>query len=131
MSSSATFEGFECDLNRLVTIFGKNLIQYKSAGYDEASLCQEFLNPFFNALGWDTENRAGKIPQQREIEIESRTQIGGGNKRADYLFRIDGNDRFVCEAKKPAAPLDAKESFQAKRYSWNKGLPFAVLTDFE
>ena len=67
MSEAATFISFEVELNRLVETFGKNLSAYKSGAYDEASLRQEFLNPFFRALGWDIENRAGLIPQHREV----------------------------------------------------------------
>ena len=90
-----------------------------------------FSNPLFRALGWDMENRAGLIQKEREVEIESRTQIGGGRKSADYLFRTDRRDRFVCEAKKPAEELHSRYAFQAKRYAWNKGVPLAILTDFE
>ena len=131
MPDNATFASFQQELARLVETFGKNLAAYKSGSYDEASLRQEFLNPFFRALGWDIENNAGLIPQHREVEIESRTQIGGRQKRADYLFRNHPTDRFVCEAKKPAEELHATYAFQAKRYAWNKGVALAVLTDFE
>jgi CBS domain-containing protein len=131
MPHGATFESFQGELARLVEIFSKNLTAYKSAAYDEASLRQEFLNPLFRALGWDIENKAGLILQHREVEIESRTQIGGRRKRADYLFRTHPTDRFVCEAKKAAEELHAAYAFQAKRYAWNKGLALAVLTDFE
>jgi hypothetical protein len=131
MPDGATFDSFQRELSRLVETFGKNLAAYRSAAYDEASLRQEFLNPLFRALGWDIENRTGLIPQHREVETESRTQIGGRQKRADYLFRTHPTARFVCEAKKPAEELHAKYAFQAKRYAWNKGLALAVLTDFE
>lgn len=113
MSSPHSFPSFEKELNRLVATFEKNFAHYKKAGYDEASLRQEFLNPLFSALGWDVENKAGHIPQKREVEVESRTQIGGRAKRADYLFRTDGRDRFVCEAKKPADDLGDRPAFQA------------------
>ena len=49
----------------------------------------DFLNPFFRAPGWDMENRAGLIQKEREVEIESATQIGGGRKRGDYLYIVD------------------------------------------
>jgi hypothetical protein len=97
----------------------------------EAQLRDDFLNPFFRALGWDLENRAGLIQTRREVELESRTEVGGRQKRADYLFRSDGRDRFICEAKKPAELLHARDAFQAKRYAWNKDLPLATLSDFE
>ena len=130
-TAAPSFENFKVELDRLVEQFGRNLKQYKSSSYDEASLRQEFLDPFFRALGWDLENKAGLILQHREVEIESRTQIAGRQKRADYLFRTDKQDRFICEAKKPAEDLNARYAFQAKRYAWNKGLVLAVLSDFE
>ena len=117
MSTGTGFEDFEKELNRLVESFGQRLSELKKSSYVEAQLRDDFLNPFFRALGWDMENRAGLIQQKREVEIESRTQIGGRQKRADYLFRTDGRDRFVCEAKKPAEELTSRYSFQAKRYS--------------
>ena len=40
----ASFQSFEQELNRLVGIFERNLTHYKSSGYDEASLRQEFFN---------------------------------------------------------------------------------------
>ena len=116
MPPDATFETFEKELNRLVESFGKRLAELKQPGYAEAQLRDDFLNPFFRALGWDMENRAGLIQKEREVEIESATQIGGGRKRADYLFRTDKRDRFVCEAKKPAEELHARYAFQAKRW---------------
>ena len=131
MPTDATFESFEKELNRLVESFGKRLAELKQPGYAEAQLRDDFLNPFFRALGWDMENRAGLIQKEREVEIESATQIGGGRKRADYLFRTDKRDRFVCEAKKPAEELNARYAFQTKRYAWNKGVWIGILTDFE
>ena len=131
MSTGDGFLNFEKELNRLVESFGKRIAELKSSDYNEAKLRDDFLNPFFRALGWDMENRAGLIQKEREVEIESATQIGGGRKRADYLFRTDKHDRFVCEAKKPAEELHSRYAFQAKRYAWNKGVPVAVLTDFE
>jgi predicted type IV restriction endonuclease len=101
MPNAASFESFEKELNRLVVIFERNLAELKSPGYDEANLRQEFLNPFFRALGWDLENKAGLIPAHREVVVESRTDIG----RADYLFRPERKPRFVCEAKKLAEEL--------------------------
>ncbi|MCG3149834.1 MAG: hypothetical protein PCFJNLEI_03299 [Verrucomicrobiae bacterium] len=126
MGNPATFVSFEKELNRLIIIFERNLPALKSAGYDEASLRQEFLNPFFRALGWDMENKAGLILAHREVIAESRTDTG----RADYLFQTDRKRRFVCEAKKPAEELHPHAQ-QAKGYAWTIGVPFAVLTDFE
>ena len=129
MPSDATFQSFEKELNRLVESFGQRLAELKSYHYNEAKLRDDFLNPFFRALGWDMENRAGLIQPEREVEIESATQIGGRRKRADYFFRVDKRGRFVCEAKKPAEELSARYAFQTKRYAWNKPVPLGILTD--
>ncbi len=131
MPNAASFESFEKELKRLVAKFDRGLAEFKNPAYLEAQLRDDFLNPFFRALGWDLENSAGLIQSKREVEIESRTEIGGRQKRADYLFRTDGHDRFVCEAKKPAEELNSRYAFQAKRYAWNKNLPLAILTNFE
>src|ERR1035438_6845401 len=92
MPTNATFESFEKELNRLVESFGKRLTELKQPGYAEAQLRDDFLNPFFRALGWDMENRAGLIQREREVEIESATQIGGGRKRNHSVD--DGDVRF-------------------------------------
>ena len=125
MSNDAKFESFEKELNRLVESFGNRLAELKSTDYNEAKLRDDFLNPFFRALGWDMENRASLIQKEREVEIESATQIGGGRKRADYLFRTDKRDRFVCEAKKPVEDFTEEEqqslrSLAAGEDDWSK-----------
>ena len=130
-ADSAGFANFQAELARLVGRFEQNFKLYQSPSYSEASVRQDFLDPLFAALGWDIGNKRGLIPQHREVEIESRTEISGRQKRADYLFRTDRTDRFVCEAKKPAEELHAAHAFQAKRYAWNKNLVLAVLSDFE
>ena len=126
MSTGASFENFERELIRLVDIFTRNLSAYKGPGYDEESLRHEFLNPFFAALGWDMENKAGLIPSHREVIVERRTGTG----RADFLFQPGRKPRFVCEAKRPAEEL-ASHARQAKRYAWIIGIHLSVLSDFE
>ena len=127
MSAGASFQEFEKELDRLIKSFGQRLSELKQPGYAEAQLRDDFLNPFFHALGWDLENRAGLIQKHREVEIESRT----GSGRADYLFRLERRPRFVCEAKKPAAELHSGYAMQSKRYAWTLGVRLALLSDFE
>ena len=125
-SHAASFESFHAELNRLVGLFEQHLAHYKNPGYDEANVRQEFITPFFAALGWDMTNQAGLIPAHREVIVESRT----GTRRADYFFRTDRKPRFICEAKRPAEELPG-HAHQAKRDAWTIGVPLAVLTDFE
>jgi predicted type IV restriction endonuclease len=40
-------------IQELIETFERNLGSYKSQGYNEANLRQAFINPFFEALGWD------------------------------------------------------------------------------
>ncbi|MCG3149767.1 MAG: Type IIS restriction enzyme Eco57I [Verrucomicrobiae bacterium] len=126
MTNPATFANFQRELGRLVESFEKNFAHFTSPAYDEATLRRQFLDPFFAALGYDMENRAGLIADKCEVEIESRTDSG----RADYLFRPGRKPRFVCEAKRPAEELPPYAQ-QAKSYAWTIGVPLAVLTDFE
>jgi predicted type IV restriction endonuclease len=43
----------------LVETFERNIESYKRQGYSEAQVRQQFINPFFEALGWDMQNKAG------------------------------------------------------------------------
>ena len=43
----------------LVERFARNREAYKSPSYNETQLRREFLDPFFEALGWDVNNRQG------------------------------------------------------------------------
>jgi hypothetical protein len=41
-----------------VELFGRNLESYRSQDYKETQLRREFLDPFFEALGSDVQNRS-------------------------------------------------------------------------
>ena len=53
-------------------LFARNLDQYRQAEYKEAQLRVEFLDPFFEALGWDVANRQGWAEQYKEV-VDSHT----------------------------------------------------------
>jgi hypothetical protein len=131
MSSSATIDAFKSELARLTGSFRKNISHLKSEAYDESALRNDYLSPLWRALGWDVENQQGATQPLREVQTESRVDIAGKKKRADYLFRTDGIDRFVCEAKKPREDLSSRDAYQAQRYAFNLKLLIAALTNFE
>jgi type I restriction-modification system DNA methylase subunit len=131
MPADTTLEDFKQELSRLVDTFHKNSSQHKAEGYVETSLRNDFLNPLWRALGWDIENRAGLPQPLRDVQLETRVNIGGKQKRADYIFRTDGIDRFVCEAKKPTEELTRRSAYQAQRYAFNLKLLIATLCNFE
>lgn len=97
----------------------------KSAGkisqYTEAETKTGFIEPLFQTLGWDTQNRD---------EVGLETNFSGG--RVDYSFKISGVIKFFVEAKPLRADLDNPQyAQQAINYAWHKGVSWAVLTDFE
>ncbi len=131
MSSPATFETFQLELSRLVDRFEREHPHFTSPDYNEAMVRADFLDPFFRALGWDVGNAKGLIFTEREVDIEVRTALSGRQTRADYVFRVSRIERFTCEAKKPAEVLHDRHIYQAKRDAFARGIPLAVLTDFE
>jgi len=54
-------------VTQLVERFDRNRDAYVSAGYNEAQLRHEFLEPFFEALGWDVSNRQGSAMPYRDV----------------------------------------------------------------
>jgi hypothetical protein len=122
-------------IHQLVQQFSDNRDAYRSGRYNEAQLRQEFLNPFFEALGWDVSNRKGYSINYREVVHEDSIHIKGSPhaKAPDYAFRLGGVRKFFVEAKKPAEDIqfDRELAYQLKVYAWNVGLPISILTDFE
>ena len=117
----------------LIELFERNIESYKGQGYNEAQLRREFIDPFFEALGWDIQNKAGIAQAYKDVIHEDAIKIGGETKAPDYCFRIGGTRKFFLEAKKPAIDIgDSEESaYQLRRYAWSAKLPLSILTNFE
>ncbi|HVB73680.1 MAG TPA: type I restriction endonuclease [Ktedonobacteraceae bacterium] len=117
----------------LIERFDRNHSAYKSDQYNEARLRIEFLNPFFEALGWDINNKQGYAEAYKDVIYEDAIKVGAATKAPDYCFRVGGTRKFFVEAKKPSINLkDASEpAFQLRRYAWSAKLPLSILTDFE
>lgn len=43
----------------LVERFDRKIESYKSGAYNETQVRREFIDPFFDALGWDVSNKSG------------------------------------------------------------------------
>jgi len=117
----------------LVEQFRRNRDEYRKHGLNETQLRREYLDPFFEALGWDVANRQGHAPAYREVIHEDAVKIGGVEKAPDYSFRIGGTRKFFVEAKNPAINLkdNPAPAYQLRRYAWSAKLPLSILTDFE
>lgn len=124
-------------IEALVNGFRENLHSLRDQQTPEAVIRQEYIDPFWQALGWDVSNAAHRSLAEKDVVIEATVEtVEAGavrSRRPDYLFRIDGFPRFVVEAKKPAVDIqtDRDAIFQAKTYAWSAQIPFALLTDFE
>ena len=117
----------------LVARFRANLDSYKRGLYNETQVRREFIDPFFDALGWDVANRQGYAEAYKDVVHEEAIKVGGGTKAPDYGFRIGGTRKFFVEAKKPSVDLkaDVHPAYQLRRYAWSAKLPLSILTDFE
>jgi len=124
-------------IRKLVEAFRKNLHQLKDSDVPEADIRQDYINHFWELLGWDIRNKQHKPPAQKDVIVERSFSVSEESqiriKRPDYLFKIDGFSRFIVEAKKLTVDISShKESiFQTKSYAWNSQIPFAILTNFE
>jgi len=118
---------------KLIERFDDNREAYHAGRYNEAQLRQEFLEPFFEALGWDVRNKQGYDEAYKDVIHEDAIRVGGATKAPDYCFRIGGTRKFFVEAKKPAVKVkeDISAAYQLRRYAWSAKLPLSILSDFE
>ncbi|MFZ0535120.1 MAG: hypothetical protein WAM09_18270, partial [Anaerolineales bacterium] len=118
---------------QLVENFEIHRRAYLSQDYNEAQVRLEFIDPFFEALGWDMFNKQSYAFAYKDVIHEDAIHVGGATKAPDYAFRIGGTRKFFVEAKKPAVNLkDAiSPAYQLRRYAWSAKLPLSILTDFE
>jgi len=117
----------------LVREFAADADRYTSTAFGEAETRTQFIDRFFEALGWDVTNRAQAHLYDQDVIPETRLRIGPVMRYADYGFRLDARAVFYVEAKAANQNIDMpKHVFQAKRYAWSSTrAELAVLTDFE
>jgi len=117
----------------LVERFRHNLDLYHRPDYNETQVRIEFIDPFFEALGWDVHNKRGVSPRYQEVIHEASVRVRGSVHAPDYCFRVGETPRFFVEAKKPSVDIatDIHPAYQVRRYAWTAKLPLSILTDFE
>jgi len=109
---------------KLIDKYKRLLEAGKVKTYNEAQTRNEFIEPFFQFLGWDMRN----IKDENEVTTEESVSKG----RVDLAFKINNIPVMFLEAKALKIDLDEwKWAEQAINYSWNKSVTWAVLTDFE
>jgi len=126
---------FKHKIYQLVKVFDRNIDDYKSKdfAFNETQLREQFINPMFESLGWDINNKQGASEQYKEVIHEDKVIIKGKPKAPDYSFRIGENRKFFLEAKQPFVKIKTgiDPAFQLRRYAWSAKLPVSILTDFE
>lgn len=89
-SMTEAFKGVET----LVSTFMKNEGRYLSPSYQEAEVRKDFIDKLFVALGWDVNHDVQTNPYEQEVKVEPAVGAGG-QRRADYAFRLAPNYRDV------------------------------------
>ncbi len=110
------------EIKKLVAKYEHVKNSAKVNSYTEEETKNAFVKPLFEALGWD-------FSEKEEVSAEEHISLAG---RLDYGFHINRRPKFYLEVKKLKADLNNEEfARQAIKYSFNKGVTWAVLTDFE
>ena len=96
----------------------------------EDEVQQYFVDPLFEALGW---NMRDKRQVRHEPSVIVKEAGFERSKRADYSFHIGNTRHFFVETKMPHVNLERNPipAFQLRRYGWSGNTPVSVLTDFE
>ena len=120
-------------LQNKVDLYSANLEQYKQKSYNETQVRVDFVNFFFQLLGWDVLNEIGLPQHLREVTHEANVTVEEDGerkiKKSDYAFRIGTELLFYLETKKSAVDItsDILPAFQLRRYGWSGNLKISVF----
>lgn len=107
------------EVSRLVEEYERSKSDGRFSRFSEEETKKDFILPLFRALGWRVDSS--------EVSAEERILRG----RADYGFKIGGVTKFYVEAKPLSAEIWERLYLQQViDYSYAKGVPWAVLTNF-
>ena len=113
------------NLYQLVEKYERDQRQFQQPDYNEAQLRQEFVNPFFAALGWD-------VGDSKQVLHEAGLRSGGSVKHPDYSFLAGARRAFYVETKKPAINIgnSVDPAEQLRSYGWSGNIALGILTNF-
>jgi len=98
----------------------QNITQRQRRDYNEANTKNVFVQPLFEALGWD-------FSDINQVEAEKTIAKG----RVDYVLKVNRVSKFCLEVKPLRDELTDDYRKQAISYAYNKGVTWAVLTNFD
>ncbi len=115
----------------LVEHFARNADVYRHS-LNETELRVQFIDPFFEALGWDIHNKQHYSETYKDVIHEYSLKSALHTEAPDYCFQVGGTRKFFVEAKRPAVPVgsDPTSAFQLRSYAWTSKLPLSLLTNF-
>jgi len=118
-------------IEELIDKFESNPDFYRSTHFNETEVRTQFINPFFDALGWDVYHKCQ--PDYRDVKEEDAVKVEGKTKNPDYSFRLLEKRKFFVEVKKPSINIESGiyPAYQIRSYAWSADLPISILTDFE
>jgi type I restriction-modification system DNA methylase subunit len=121
------------EITNRINLFKDNLAEYHKKEYKEEQLRTEFINLFFEVLGWDVRCQSSSDLREREVILEESIPISGKKKRMDYSFRIGGQTLFIVETKAPSKKIkdNTDAAHQVRMYIYNANASFGILTNFE
>ena len=118
-SSQWDQEVAKAEVERLVADYERAKTAGTLSRLTEEDTKKNFILPLFRALGWKVDSS--------DVSAEERVLRG----RADYGFKIGGVTKFYVEAKALSKSLAERENLQQViDYSYAKGVPWAVLSNF-
>ncbi len=86
-------------IKQLVETFGCNIETYHSLQYNETQLRREFIDPFFEELGWDVTNKAGYAQAYKDVIHEDAIKVDGitlfPNEKTRIQHQIDATDKQI------------------------------------
>jgi hypothetical protein len=115
----------------LVEHFARNADVYRS-NLNETELRVQFIDPFFEALGWDVHNKKHYAETYKDVIHEYSLRSAAHTEAPDYCFQVGGTRKFYVEAKRPAVHVsaDPAPAYQLRSYAWTSKLPLSLLTNF-
>ena len=111
-------------LLKLVEAYQKHFKQYNRPDYNETEVRNDFVNPFFEILGWDVQNKKNLPQHLREVKHEASVFVEENGKQVkkkpDYEFHVGSTPYFFLETKKPNVDIMASKeaAFQTRRYGY-------------
>jgi hypothetical protein len=92
-------------IEELIDKFESDPDFYRSTHFNETEVRTQFINPFFDALGWDVYHKC--IPDNRDVKEEDAVKVEGKTKNPDYSSRLLEKRKFFVEVKKPSINIES------------------------